>query len=255
MQTLTARDDTPPSASSSSSSSPALHEAVAARLAILSLRHASPSPSPSSAVSQFQRSFVAAAPFPISLSGSRNMTPTCVLRPIVSTDAQPSSAASFAKQPMANLQQLWISGLASRTVDSLSVDSIEGHNQVSGKGFPTTGPRIEAGNVVIHRGLYVSNVTASCSLCAIMSNELFTDRHRCSDVLCIVVMLMGYVVNWNCMSMDLKVLRLIRASFEITKLIGVSFGVTRLIRASFGIARLMCKGTARGRPTRGKKDA
>uniref|UniRef100_A0A9I9ECX2 Uncharacterized protein n=1 Tax=Cucumis melo TaxID=3656 RepID=A0A9I9ECX2_CUCME len=41
------------------------------------------------------------------------------------------------------------------TVDLLSMDSIEGHNQVSGKGFPTTGPRIEAGNVVIHRGLHV----------------------------------------------------------------------------------------------------
>ncbi|KAA0054630.1 hypothetical protein E5676_scaffold3734G00770 [Cucumis melo var. makuwa] len=49
--------------------------------------------------------------------------------------------------------------------------------------------------------------------------------------------------------------RLIRASFGITRLIGVSFGVTRLIRASFGITRLMCKGTVRGRPTRGKKDA
>ncbi|KAA0066012.1 hypothetical protein E6C27_scaffold32G00010 [Cucumis melo var. makuwa] len=90
-----------------------------------------------------------------------------------------------------------------------------------------------------------------------------------------LVMLMGYVVNWICMSLDFKVLRLIRAFFGITKLIGVSFGntrlirasfgitrlisvsfgVTRLIRASFGITRLMCKGTARGRPTRGKKDA
>ncbi|KAA0051425.1 pol protein [Cucumis melo var. makuwa] len=88
---------------------------------------------------------------------------------------------------------------SSLVVDSLSVDSIEGHNQVSGKGFPTTGPRIEAGDVVIHRGLYVSNVIASCSLCAIVCNELFTDRHRCPDVLCIVVMSMGYVVNWNFM--------------------------------------------------------
>ncbi|TYK01675.1 gag-protease polyprotein [Cucumis melo var. makuwa] len=135
--------------------------------------------------------------------------------------------------------------LASREdkVDSLSVDSIKGHNQVSGKGFPATGPRVEAGNVVIHKGLYVSNVTASCSLCAIVCNELFTDRHRCPDVLCIVVMLMGYVVNVNCMSMDFKVLRITRlicASFGITRLIGVSFGVTRLICASFGITRLMC---------------
>ncbi|TYK19199.1 hypothetical protein E5676_scaffold522G001380 [Cucumis melo var. makuwa] len=103
------------------------------------------------------------------------------------------------------------------------MDSIEGHNQVSGKGFPTTGPRIEAGNVVIHRGLHI-------------------------DV-------------------SFGITRLICASFEITRLIGVSFGVTRLIRASFGITRLMCafygtiklftygKGIARGRPTRGKKDA
>ncbi|TYJ98394.1 hypothetical protein E5676_scaffold232G001410 [Cucumis melo var. makuwa] len=162
-------------------------------------------------------------------------------------------------------------------VDLLSVDSIEGHNQVSGKGFPTTGPRIEARNVVIHRGLHVSNVTASCSLCAIGCKELFTDRRRCPDVPCIVVMLMGYVVDRNCMSIDFKVLRLdglvwtegstrlICASLGIARLIGVSFGITRLIRASFGITRLMCafyrttrllcKGTARGRPMRGKKDA
>ncbi|KAA0035365.1 ty3-gypsy retrotransposon protein [Cucumis melo var. makuwa] len=178
-------------------------------------------------------------------------------------------------------------GLIGDSSPFLGVNSIEGHNQVSGKGFSTTGPRIEVGNVVIHRGLYVSNVTASCSLCAIVCNELFRDRHRCPDVLWIVVMLMSYVVNWNCMSMDFKVLRLIRASFGITRLIcvsfgitrliGVSFGVTRLIRVSFGISRLirasseitrlMCafygttrlfmygKGTARGRPTRGKKDA
>ncbi|KAA0033817.1 hypothetical protein E6C27_scaffold1735G00120 [Cucumis melo var. makuwa] len=135
-------------------------------------------------------------------------------------------------------------------VDLLSVDSIEGHNQVSG------------------------NVTASCSLCDIRCKELFTDRHRCPDVLYIVVMLMGYVVDWNCMSMDFKVLRLdglvwteglicasfgitrlICVSLGITRLIGVSFGIPRLICASFGITGLMCKGTARGRPTRGRKNA
>ncbi|TYK09601.1 hypothetical protein E5676_scaffold458G00320 [Cucumis melo var. makuwa] len=132
--------------------------------------------------------------------------------------------------------------------------------------------------------LYSGNVTASCSLCTTGCKELFTDRHRCPDVRYIVVMLMGYVVDWNCMSMDFKVLwlgvsfditRLVRASFGITRLIcasfgitrlicaslgitrliGVSFGITRLIRASFGITGLMCKGTARGRPTRGRKDA
>ncbi|KAA0065613.1 pol protein [Cucumis melo var. makuwa] len=96
----------------------------------------------------------------------------------------------------------------SLVVDLLGVDSIKGHSQVSGMGFLTTRPRIEAGNVVTHRGLYVSSVTASCSLCAIMCNELLTDRHRCPDVLCIVVILVGYVVNWNYMSMDYKVLML-----------------------------------------------
>ncbi|KAA0051714.1 gag-protease polyprotein [Cucumis melo var. makuwa] len=140
---------------------------------------------------------------------------------------------------------------------SLSVDSIKGHNQVSSKGFLTTVPRIEAGNVVIQRGFYVDNcsVTASCSLCAIVCNEMFTERHRCPNVLCIVVMLMGYGVNWNCMSMDFKVLRLICASTGITGLICASTGITRLICASFRITRLIGKGTARGGPTRGKKDA
>ncbi|KAA0054269.1 hypothetical protein E6C27_scaffold131G002250 [Cucumis melo var. makuwa] len=182
------------------------------------------------------------------------------LRPVV-TDAS-SSSATF--KPV-RIRELTLK-FSGPTVDSLGVDSIKGHNQVTGKGFLTTGPRIEAGNVVIHRGLYVDNcsVTASCSSCAIVCNEMFTDRHRCPDVLCIVVMLMGYVVNWNCMSMDFKVLmldglvwteRLIGVSFGITRLIRVSFRITRLICASFGITRLMCKGTARGRPTRGKKDA
>ncbi|TYK28313.1 TSA1-like protein [Cucumis melo var. makuwa] len=141
----------------------------------------------------------------------------------------------------------------------------------------TTGLWIEAGNVVIHRGLYVSSVTASCSLCAIVCNELFTDRHRYPHVLCIVVVLVGYVVNWNCILIcasfgttrlicasfgitrlicaSFGISRLICASFGITRLIGVSFGITRLIGVSFGITRLIGKGTARGRPTRDKKDA
>ena len=45
-------------------------------------------------------------------------------------------------------------------------------------------------------------MTASCSLCAIGSKELFADRHRCPNVLYIVVMSMGYVVDWICMLMD-----------------------------------------------------
>ncbi|KAA0039615.1 hypothetical protein E6C27_scaffold744G00950 [Cucumis melo var. makuwa] len=55
-----------------------------------------------------------------------------------------------------------------------------------------------------------------------------------------VVMLMGYVVDWNCMSMDLEVtVRLICASFGSTRLICASFGSARLICASFGITRLI----------------
>ncbi|KAA0040416.1 gag protease polyprotein [Cucumis melo var. makuwa] len=123
--------------------------------------------------------------------------------------------------------------------DSLGVDSIKGHSQVIGKGFLTTGPRIEAGSV-----------TASCSLCAIVCNELFTDSHRCPDVLCIVVVLVGYVVNWNCMSMDFKVLML---AFGITRLIGVSFGITRLICVSFGITRLIRVRVQQGADRRGAR--
>ncbi|TYK25740.1 hypothetical protein E5676_scaffold862G00340 [Cucumis melo var. makuwa] len=164
------------------------------------------------------------------------------------------STSVVQRRPSLNIGVRLGPAFRSLKVDPLSVDSIEGHNQVSGKGFPTTGPQIEAGNVVIHRGLHVSNVTASCSLCAIGCKELFTDRHRCPDVLYIVVMLMSYVVDWNCMLMDFKILRL-GVSFGITRLICASFGITRLKCASFGITRLIGKGTARGRPTRGKKDA
>ncbi|KAA0046109.1 hypothetical protein E6C27_scaffold157G00350 [Cucumis melo var. makuwa] len=107
---------------------------------------------------------------------------------------------------------LEFSGLA---VDPLSVDSIEGHNRVSGKGFPTTGPRVQAETVVIHRGLHVSDFTVQ------------------------------YVVkHWSgCGSWSLDGeghTRLICASFESTRLICASFGSTRLICASFGSTRLIC---------------
>ncbi|KAA0060412.1 hypothetical protein E5676_scaffold318G001640 [Cucumis melo var. makuwa] len=92
-----------------------------------------------------------------------------------------------------------------------------------------------------------------------------------------VVMLMGYVVDWNCMSMDLEVTvrgyhngvrignaygnggcsclnlyyltgeaygeicaLLICASFGSTRLMCASFGSTRLMCASFGSTRLIC---------------
>ncbi|KAA0047807.1 hypothetical protein E6C27_scaffold133G00540 [Cucumis melo var. makuwa] len=108
---------------------------------------------------------------------------------------------------------------------------------ISGKGFLTTGPQIEAGNLVVHMGF----------LCAIICNELFTDRHRCPDALCNVVMLVGYVVNWYSMSMDYKVLRLccgviVSFIYEVVYLTDMCTLRDQLTD--------MCKGT-----TRGKKDA
>ncbi|KAA0061618.1 ty3-gypsy retrotransposon protein [Cucumis melo var. makuwa] len=112
---------------------------------------------------------------------------------------------------------LEFSGLA---VDPLSVDSIEGHNRVSGKGFPTTGPRIQAENVEIHRGLHVSDFTVQ------------------------------YVVkHWSgCGSWSLDGEgQLIGASFGSTRLICASFGSTRLICAFYGTTRLLCRvGAQRG---------
>ncbi|KAA0033271.1 hypothetical protein E6C27_scaffold845G00710 [Cucumis melo var. makuwa] len=112
--------------------------------------------------------------------------------------------------------------------------SIEGHNRVSGKGFPTTGPRVQAKTVVIHRGLHVSD---------------------CTEYLYGLVC----IKHWSgCGSWSLDGeghTRLICASFGSTRLICASFGSARLICASFGSTRLICRVTARGRPTRGRKDA
>ncbi|TYK15931.1 hypothetical protein E5676_scaffold94G00400 [Cucumis melo var. makuwa] len=122
-------------------------------------------------------------------------------------------------------------------VDLLSVDSIEGHNQVSGKGFPTTGPRIEAGNVVIHRGLHV------VVFCLDIDHGVWSWKDGVS------------FGSTRLICASLGITRLIGVSFGITRLIRASFGITRLICAFYGTTRLLCKGTARGRPTRGKKDA
>ncbi|KAA0054783.1 pol protein [Cucumis melo var. makuwa] len=159
----------------------------------------------------------------------------------------------------------FIWGIASFTrVDLLSVDSIEGHNQVSGKGFPTTGPRIEAGNVVIHRGLHITRpLVVACVPSGVRSCLRIDPDARCSARGSLLSGLWSWslVVEGRCILRSTRLIRasfgstrLICASLGITRLIGVSFEITRLIRASFGITRLICKGTARGRPTRGKKD-
>ncbi|KAA0052088.1 hypothetical protein E6C27_scaffold578G00640 [Cucumis melo var. makuwa] len=191
-------------------------------------------------------------------------------------------------------------------VDPLSVDSIEGHNQVSGKGFPTTGPRIEAGNVVIHRGLHVTRpLVVACVLSGVRSclridldagcsvlgshwsghlSRSLVEEGRCLNL----YYLTGKAYGETCalrICASFGSTRLICASFGSTRLIYASFGSTRLICASFGSTRLMCasfgstrlicasfgstrlicafygttrllcKGTARGRLTRGRKDA
>ncbi|KAA0065812.1 ty3-gypsy retrotransposon protein [Cucumis melo var. makuwa] len=86
-------------------------------------------------------------------------------------------------------------------VDSLGVDSIKGHNQVSGKGFLTTGPRIEAGNVVIHRGLYVARpLVVACVPSYVMSCLWIDTDARMFCVLYVVVYCsdIGYgVMSWK----------------------------------------------------------
>ncbi|TYK28205.1 hypothetical protein E5676_scaffold258G00130 [Cucumis melo var. makuwa] len=133
-----------------------------------------------------------------------------------------------------------------RQVDPLRVDSIGGHNQVSGKGFPTTGPRIDAGNVVIHKGLHVTRpLVVACVPSGVRSCLRIDTDAGCS----VRGSLLSGLWSWSlvvegrstrliCASFGST--RLIRASLGISRLIGVSFGITRLIRASFGITRLIC---------------
>ncbi|KAA0063957.1 hypothetical protein E6C27_scaffold616G001070 [Cucumis melo var. makuwa] len=114
----------------------------------------------------------------------------------------------------------------------LGVDSIEGHNRVSGKGFPTTGPRIEAENVVIHRGLHVSDYW----------DFMLMDL----EVTVQYVVIIGLDVDHEIwMGKDNGLVwtegtRLMCASFGSTRLMCASFGSTRLMCAPFGSTILMC---------------
>ncbi|KAA0037385.1 ty3-gypsy retrotransposon protein [Cucumis melo var. makuwa] len=133
-------------------------------------------------------------------------------------------------------------GLPSTTVDPLRVDSIGGHNQVSGKGFPTTGPRIEAGNVVIHRGLHVTRpLVVACVPSGVRSCLRIDTDAGCSSF--VWTLIMEYGRGRTCtlrICASFGSTRLICASFGSTRLIRASFGSTRLIRASFGSTRLIC---------------
>ncbi|KAA0034898.1 hypothetical protein E6C27_scaffold103G00260 [Cucumis melo var. makuwa] len=113
-------------------------------------------------------------------------------------------------------------------VELLSVDSIEGHNRVSGKGSPTTGPRVEAGNVVIHRGLHIE-------ILELMDVDHGIRRGRtCALRIC------ASFGSTRLICASFGSTRLMCASFGSTRLICASFGSTRLMRASFGSARLIC---------------
>ncbi|TYK04690.1 hypothetical protein E5676_scaffold676G00100 [Cucumis melo var. makuwa] len=119
----------------------------------------------------------------------------------------------------------------------LGVNSIEGHNRISGKGFPTTGPRIEAGNVVIHRGLHVTRpLVVACVLSGVRSCLRINPDAGCSCALRVCASLES--TRLICASFGST--RLICASFGSTGLICASFGSTRLICASFGSTRLIC---------------
>ncbi|KAA0056208.1 filamentous growth regulator 23-like [Cucumis melo var. makuwa] len=120
------------------------------------------------------------------------------------------------------------------TVDLLSVDSIEGHNRVSGKGFPTTGPHIEAGNVVIHRGLHYVVIIGLDVDHGVWTGKDSESGFGCTRLIC------ASFGSTRLMCASFWSTRLICASFGSTRLIGASFGSTRLMCASFGSTRLIC---------------
>ncbi|KAA0033472.1 NBS-LRR type resistance protein [Cucumis melo var. makuwa] len=154
-------------------------------------------------------------------------------------------------------------GLLGDSSPFLGVDSIEGHNRESGKGFPTTGPRIEAGNVVVHRGLHVTRpLVVACVLSGIGIVCRWTLKFTVRYVVVIGLDIdhgvwsgkddgLVWTEGTRLICASFGSTRLIYASFEstrlicaflgITRLIGVSFGITRLICAFYGTTRLLCR--------------
>ncbi|KAA0038854.1 hypothetical protein E6C27_scaffold1170G00030 [Cucumis melo var. makuwa] len=122
-------------------------------------------------------------------------------------------------------------GLFGDSFPFLGVDSIEGHNRVSGKGFPTTEPRNEAENVVIHRGLHVSDYW----------DFMLMDLKVTVQYVVIIGLDVDHGV-WTGKDSEsgFGCTRLICASFGSTRLMCASFGSTRLICASFESTRLIC---------------
>ncbi|KAA0067099.1 pol protein [Cucumis melo var. makuwa] len=206
------------------------------------------------------------------LSVSSTRTLLCILRPTVSAVNPSPSAALKQSQSSDSAKPRRVSVVERPKVDPLSVDSIEGHNQVSGNGFPTTGPRIEAGNVVIHKGLHVTRpLVVACvpsgrrncvwigtdvrgshlsgfwswSLVVEGRTRLICGSFGSTRLICasfgstrLICACFGIT---RLIGVSFESTRLICASFGITRLIGVSFGITRLICAFYGTTRLLCR--------------
>ncbi|KAA0060122.1 hypothetical protein E6C27_scaffold39G00420 [Cucumis melo var. makuwa] len=142
-------------------------------------------------------------------------------------------------------------GLFGDSFPFLGVDSIEGHNRVSGKVFPTTGPRIEAENVVIHRGLHFSDywdfmlmdlevtVQYVVTIGLDVDHGVWTGKDSESGFGCTRLICASFG-STRLMCASFGSTRLICASFGSTRLMCASFGSTRLICASFGSTRLIC---------------
>ncbi|TYK07538.1 hypothetical protein E5676_scaffold544G00030 [Cucumis melo var. makuwa] len=122
-------------------------------------------------------------------------------------------------------------GLFGDSFPFLGVDSIEGHNRVSGKGFLLLdlGSRLERSSP---QGI-TRNATASCSLCAIGLECMSMDL----EVTVRYVVVIGLDIDhgvWTGKDSE--------SDFDwSTRLICASFGSTRLICAFYGTTRLLCK--------------
>ncbi|KAA0060063.1 hypothetical protein E6C27_scaffold160G00260 [Cucumis melo var. makuwa] len=139
----------------------------------------------------------------------------------------------------------------------LNVELNKEFSYISGKGFLTTGPRTETGNVDTGyelcrggtKGLEISwvdcvyAVERCCNLnTTVMSN--MDVMHKIDyiwlSIDCGVTISFIYEVEYLTGMVFFEIPRLICVSFGITRLICASFGITRLISVSFGITRLIC---------------
>ncbi|KAA0032356.1 ty3-gypsy retrotransposon protein [Cucumis melo var. makuwa] len=147
-------------------------------------------------------------------------------------------------------------GLVGDSFLFLGVNSIEGHNRVSGKDFSYYWTSDRGWKRSNPQGI-TRNATASCSLCAIGCKELLADRPRCWMYVVVIGLDIDHGVGWGrtcalliCASFGST--RLICASFGSTRLMCASFGSTRLICAFYGTTRLLCRVRAqRGANQRG----